>query len=124
MEFQGPLQWSICIRTSNREPKVVPLNKGQSFHEEMTASLPLYSMTIYGSLLSCDVCAVEVGRAYMCEKAGRVEVPPFKPRSGVTIHTSDEEAKEAEMQGGSKSFTRLVAPPSPPPPHPTPPTAK
>lgn len=38
----------------------------------------------------------------MQEKAQSVDVKPFKPRSGVTIHTNDEEAKEAEMQGGSE----------------------
>ncbi len=43
-----------------------------------------------------------VGRDYIREKAGAVEVEPFKPRAGVTIHTNDEEAKEAEMQGGSE----------------------
>ena len=59
-------------------------------------------MTVRPVSCDCHVPAVTVGREYMREKVGRVEVKPFKPRSGVTIHTSDEEAKEAEMQGGSE----------------------
>ena len=37
-----------------------------------------------------------------------VQVKPFKPRSGVTIHTNDEEAKQAEMQGGSKITEQIT----------------
>ena len=56
----------------------------------------------------CHVTAVKVGREYMSEKAAAVEIEPFKPRAGVTIHTNDEEAKEAEMQGGSASKSPLA----------------
>ena len=50
--------------------------------------------------------AVKVDRNYVVEKAAAIQVKPFKPRSGVVIHTNDEEAKEAEMNAGCK-FTRL-----------------
>ena len=43
-----------------------------------------------------------VSKDYMVIKAAALEVKTFKPRSGVVIHTNDEEAKEAEMQGGSE----------------------
>ncbi len=41
-------------------------------------------------------------RKYIVEKAAGVEVEPFKPRSGVTIHTNDEEAKQEEANSGSE----------------------
>ena len=44
----------------------------------------------------------------MTEKAASVVVEPFRPRSGVTIHTTDEEAKEAAMNAGSKSKLRIT----------------
>lgn len=46
--------------------------------------------------------AVNVRRDYLVTKAAALEVKTFKPRSGVTIHTNDQEAKEAEMQAGSE----------------------
>ena len=51
----------------------------------------------------CDcVCdAVEVDQAYMVDRACEMTVKLFKPKSGVVIHTSDEEAKEAELGSGS-----------------------
>ena len=49
------------------------------------------------------VTVVEVNGEYMVKKASEVEVKTFVPRSGVTIHTNDDEAKEAEMQAGSES---------------------
>lgn len=41
-------------------------------------------------------------KVYIMACACKVEVKPFVPRSGVIIHTSDEEAKEAEMSAGSE----------------------
>ncbi len=70
-------------------------------------------MTACVRCMSCDchVTAVKVGREYMSEKAAAMKIEPFKPRSGVTIHTNDEEAKEAEMQGGSKPPTYCTGEP-------------
>lgn len=44
----------------------------------------------------------------MTEKASAVKVEPFKPRSGITIHTNDEEAREAEMQSGSQFTDKIT----------------
>lgn len=44
----------------------------------------------------------------MTTKAAAIEVAPFRPRSGVTIHTTDEEAKQAEMQAGSKDTHSIL----------------
>ncbi len=49
---------------------------------------------------SCD--AVEVGKDYVVATAAALEVKPFKPRSGVVIHTTDAEAQEAETTAGSE----------------------
>ena len=36
-------------------------------------------------------------RDYVKEKVVKVDVPPFKPKSNVTIHTTDSEARAAEQ---------------------------
>lgn len=46
--------------------------------------------------------SVSVDKDYMVNKAAALEVKTFKPKSGVVIHTNDEEAKQAEMQAGSE----------------------
>ena len=48
------------------------------------------------------MCAVEVDRVYMVGRACEVAVKPFQPKSGVVIHTNDEEAKEADMAAGGE----------------------
>ena len=47
---------------------------------------------------------VEVTKEYIVEVAYKLEVKKFVPRSGVVIHTNDEEAKQAEMGAGKYSF--------------------
>lgn len=66
-------------------------------------------------LLAENYCIpVEVNRDYMVTKAGGVEVKTFAPRSGVTIHTNDEEAREAEMQAGSADELEVLVQSLPP----------
>ena len=50
---------------------------------------------------SClSLFAVEVQESHILEVAAQMEVKKFEPKSGVVIHTSDEEAKQAESGPG------------------------
>ncbi len=52
--------------------------------------------------------AVECSRKDMVEMTSKVSVKKFVPKSGVVIHTNDEEAKAAESSGGERERDEVV----------------